>query len=179
MTTTINMYGNDGTNGDTEVAAGTNFTYLKEGATSVQTSDYFAVGSTVEVLPVTWDDGVAAAAAPTGSDLANVGTDVSGTGYKSNNVYRSFKVTGHVTNEFNREFAKLDSFPADDGITPTTTNANKPKYNLKITSNNATVHTYPDLAAQITVNEVQVIVFGTGASTQTGTFKLYYGTEET
>merc|ERR550537_1115477 len=96
-----------------------------------------------------------------------------------NNKYRKFKVTGHVTNPFNREFAKLDSFPADDGITPTTTNANKPKYNLKITSNNATVHTYPDLAAQITVNEVQVIVFGTGASTQTGTFKLYYGTEET
>merc|ERR1712072_615542 len=72
-----------------------------------------------------------------------------------------------------------DSFPADDGITPTTTNANKPKYNLKITSNNATVHTYPSLAAKVTVNEIQVIVFGTGADDQTGTFKLYYGTEET
>merc|ERR1719446_1322520 len=184
MTTTINMYGNDGTNGDTEVAAGTNFTYLKEGATSVQTSDYFAVGSTVEVLPVTWDDGAAAAAAPTGSDLANVGTDVSGTGYNSNNVYRSFKVTGHVTNEFNREFAKLDSFPADDGITDATALKDRPDYNLKITSNNATVRTYPPtgtgIAAKITLNEVQIITLGNGqdGADQNTVWKLYYKGEE-
>merc|ERR1711871_1416618 len=31
--------------------------YLKSSATSRQTSDYFAVGSTVEVLPTTWKDG--------------------------------------------------------------------------------------------------------------------------
>merc|ERR1711988_384727 len=184
-----------------EAATKNNFAYLKESAISVETSDYFAVGSTVEVLGTTWSSkfDCAADAAGAGSDAAStraaciakntgcsggqclwaqraIDTDVTITG---NNKYRKFKVTGHVTNPFNREFAKLDSFPADDGTTPTTTNANKPKYNLKITSNNATVHTYPDLAAQITLNEVQVIVFGTGASTQTGTFKLYYETEET
>merc|ERR1711988_1329532 len=32
-----------------------------------------------------------------------------GKGGRSNNAYRKFKITGHVTNEFNREFAKLDS----------------------------------------------------------------------
>jgi hypothetical protein len=179
LTTTIEIHGTDGTDGDMDLAAGTNFAYLKEGATSVQTSDYFAVGSTVEVLPVTWDDGAAAATAPTGSNLASVGTDVSGSGYNSNNVYRSFKVTGHVTNEFNREFAKLDSFPANDGVTPATTNANKPDYNLKITSNNGTVHSYPSVAAKITLNEVQVVVMGNGETGQSGqVFKLYYKGEE-
>jgi hypothetical protein len=111
--------------------------------------------------------------------LASVGTDVSGSGYNSNNVYRSFKVTGHVTNEFNREFAKLDSFPANDGVTPATTNANKPDYNLKITSNNGTVHSYPSVAAKITLNEVQVVVMGNGETGQSGqVFKLYYKGEE-
>jgi len=147
------------------IAAGKNFAYLKESAISVQTSDYFAVGSSIEVMGTTWDDDA-------------IGTDVD-VGVLSNNKYRKFKVTGHVTNPFNREFAKLDSFPADDGITPLTANSAKPDYNLKITSNNATVHTYPSLAAQVTVNEIQVVVFGTGADDQTGTFKLYYGTEET
>merc|ERR1719379_147845 len=33
------------------------FAYLQSGATSRQTSHYFAVGSTVEVLGTTWDDG--------------------------------------------------------------------------------------------------------------------------
>merc|ERR1711959_852767 len=96
-----------------------------------------------------------------------------------NNAYRKFKVTGHVTNPFNREFAKLDSFPADDGISLATANSDKPDYNLRITSNNATVRTYPSKAAQITVNEIQVVIFGTGADAGTGTFKLYYKGEET
>merc|ERR1712167_24362 len=131
-------------------ADGMNFAYLHEGRTSVQTSDYFAVGSTL-----------------TGDD------------YNSNNLYRKFKVTGHVTNEFNREFAKLDTFPADDGITPASTNADKPDYNLKITSNNATVHTYPSVPGRINVNEVQVIVMGTGQTDESGQiFKLYYKGEE-
>merc|ERR1719247_2951398 len=153
MTTTINV-------ADLLItdAANINFAYLKEGKTSVQTSDYFAVGATIEVLGTTWDDGTK-------------GTDTTNTG---NNAYRKFKVTGHVTNPFNREFAKLDSFPADDGILPATANSAKPDYNLRITSNNATVRTYPSKAAQITVNEIQVVIFGTGADAGTGTFKLYY-----
>merc|ERR1711871_766540 len=76
--------------------------FLYSSATSRQTSDYFAVGSTVEVLPSTWDDG-----APQTTITAS-----STTSYNSNNLYRKFKVTGHVTNQFNTEFAKLDSFPA-------------------------------------------------------------------
>lgn len=143
-----------------------NYAYLKEGKTSVQTSDYFAVGSTVEVMGTTWDKD------STGTD---VDVDV-----LSNNKYRTFKVTGHVTNEFNREFAKLDSFPADDNIGPATTNANKPDYLLKITSNNGTTHSYPELAARINVNEVQIITVGTG-QTDANTnqvWKLYYKGEE-
>merc|ERR1740138_1194469 len=34
-----------------------NYAYLKEGKFSVQTSDYFAVGSTIEVLGTTWSSG--------------------------------------------------------------------------------------------------------------------------
>jgi len=191
----------------------TNFAYLKEGKTSVQTSDYFAVGSTIEVLGTTWDDSA-------------VATDVTATTSTSNNLYRKFKVTGHVTNEFNREFAKLDSFPADDPydfntalgicqgvatvgvgsgfasgvVTACDQNpagticgdgsneackftellTDRIDYNLKITSNNATVHTYPALAAKVTVSEVQVLVLGTGyTNANTGkVWKLYYKGEE-
>jgi hypothetical protein len=75
-------------------ADGMNFAYLHEGRTSVQSSDYFAVGSTIEVLDTTWAD-------------ATPGTTLTGDDYNSNNLYRKFKVTGHVTNQFNREFAKL------------------------------------------------------------------------
>jgi len=159
------------TSGDLLVTANKiNYAYLKEGATSVQTSDYFAVGSTIEVMGTTWDDG-------------NKDDDVD-VGVLSNNKYRTFKVTGHVTNEFNREFAKLDSFPADDNIGPSTTNANKPDYLLKITSNNGTTHSYParaaSLAARINVNEVQIIILGSGQdSANIGqVWKLYYKGEE-
>jgi hypothetical protein len=151
--------------------AGTNFIYLKEGKISVQTSDYFAVGSTVEVLGTTWTKGT-------------LGTDVATSG-ASNNAYRKFKITGHVTNEFNREFAKLDSFPADDGVTVATANNAKPDYNLKITSNNGTVRTYPavgtGIAAKVTVNEIQVITLGTGKkdANTNQVWKLYYKGEET
>jgi len=158
------------------VSAGKNFAYLKESAISVQTSDYFAVGSTIEVLGTTWDD----ASVNTDVDVAVGAADTANSALNpSNNKYRKFKVTGHVTNPFNREFAKLDSFPADDGVSPLTPNEDKPDYLLKITSNNATVHTYPSVTAQVTVNEIQVVVIGTGANDQTATFKLYYGTEET
>merc|ERR1712178_567347 len=94
------------------------FAYLKSSATSRQTSDYFAVGSTVEVLASTWDDGSCSDAAYTtkAGCTANSGTwtdatQTTVTDY-SNYVYRKFKVTGHVTNEFNTEFAKLDAVPS-------------------------------------------------------------------
>jgi hypothetical protein len=157
---------------------GENFAYLHEGATSVQTSDYFAVGSTVEVLGTTYD-----------SDT-NPQTDfVAGSaGYTSKNAYRKFKVTGHVTNQFNREFAKLDSFPADDGVSVTTPLADRPDYHLKITNNNATVRTYKDnsvspnvgLAVRVIDQEVQLLVLGTGDTDQNddSVYKLYYKGEE-
>merc|ERR1712159_822842 len=149
------------------------YAYLKEGATSVQTSDYFAVGATVEVLPITWLDAAAG--------LPDVKIDAAANGGRSNNAYRKFKITGHVTNEFNREFAKLDSFPADDGVARAAANTAKPAYNLKITSNNGTVHQYADAGVTIHVNEVQILTIGDGKTTAKGNahvFKLSYKGEE-
>merc|ERR1711998_587989 len=91
------------------------------------------------------------------------------------------------------EFAKLDSFPADDGITDATALKDRPDYNLKITSNNATVRTYPPtgtgIAAKITLNEVQIITLGNGqdgadnpdvggTGVTATVWKLYYKGEE-
>merc|ERR1711988_502971 len=175
MTTTINAADLLVTNG-----ANINFAYLKEGKTSVQSSDYFAVGSTVEVLGTTWDDVTVGADVDVAVGIAETSNSALN---PSSNKYRTFKVTGHVTNEFNREFAKLDSFPADDGITASTANEDKPDYNLKITSNNGTVHTYPSVAATVTVNEIQIITLGTGQQDQNSAtnqiFKLQYKGEET
>jgi hypothetical protein len=135
--------------GLTAADAKTNFAYLYEGVTSQQSSDYFAVGSSIEVM----------------------GTGKLGA-TACNNQYRKFKVTGHVTNSFNKEFAKLDSFPADDGTTNTYLNKD---YLLKITSNNGTVHNYNDKNVRINVQEVQVIVLGDGASSTTdAVFTLEY-----
>ena len=44
-------------------------------------------------------------------------TQTTVTGY-SNNLYRKFRVTGHVTNQFNTEFAKLDAFPSAGKLAP-------------------------------------------------------------
>merc|ERR1712054_507010 len=135
--------------------------YLVSSATSRQTSDYFAVGSTVEVLASTWDDGA---------------TETTVTDY-SNNLYRKFKVTGHVTNQFNTEFAKLDVFPSAEAnsqpvVTGSGTTAveleDLPDYNLKITSNNGTVRSYESTATTVTVNEVQVLVLATGIDNSQG-----------
>jgi hypothetical protein len=126
----------------------TRYAYLHSPKTSLQTSDYFAVGSTIDVLPTTWEKAVE-------GSVVNIKDT-------SNNAYRKFRVTGHVTNEFNTEFAKLDSFPADDGIGHATGLDDRPDYNLKITSNNGTVHSYSDVAVQITLNEVQVLSLGNG-----------------
>jgi len=149
--------------------AHTRYAYLESSKTSRQTSDYFAVGSTIEVLPTTWN---------TGAPETDVDIKVT-----SNNAYRKFRVTGHVTNQFNTEFAKLDSFPADDGIGPTTALASRPDYNLKITSNNGTVHSYSDVAVQITLNEIQILSLANGLDSEmTGAsniYKLRYKGEET
>merc|ERR1711912_223335 len=161
----------------TSDAVALRFAYLVSSATSRQTSDYFAVGSTVEVLASTWDDGSCSDAAYTtkAGCTANSGTwtdatQTTVTDY-SNNVYRKFKVTGHVTNEFNTEFAKLDAVPsAEANSQPVKTGSGSaaieledlPDYNLKITSNNGTVRSYVDTATKVTVNEVQVLVLATG-----------------
>merc|ERR1711912_112734 len=171
----------------TSDAVALRFAYLVSSATSRQTSDYFAVGSTVEVLATTWDDGACNDAAVTTQVLC-VGTyDNSGGGGTatdprvwsgmttvtdySNNLYRKFKVTGHVTNGFNTEFAKLDAFPSAEAnsqpvVTGSGTTAieleDLPDYNLKITNNNGTVRSYVDTATKVTVKEVQVLVLATG-----------------
>merc|ERR1712178_460450 len=113
---------------------GTNFAYLHEGATSQQSSDYFAVGSAIEV----------------------VGTNVLGDRTSSpttTNKYRRFKVTGHVTNPFNKEFSKLDSFPSTETVADTAGTFKAIDYLLKITSNNGTVHTYEN--TKVTVHRMK------------------------
>merc|ERR1711871_837900 len=163
--TSIPVTSTDGASGGTKLR----FAYLQSSVTSRQTSDYFAVGATVEVLPTTRDDGA---------------KETSVTDY-SNNVYRKFKVTGHVTNPFNTEFAKLDAFPsAEANSQPVETGAasatkiqldDLPDYNLKITDNNGTVRSYENTATIVTVNEVQVLVLRDGlSSTKEAAFKLSY-----
>merc|ERR1711871_828021 len=154
------------------------FAYLVSSATSRQTSDYFAVGSTVEVLASTWDDGTCSddsyttkAGCTANSGTWTDATQTTVTDY-SNNVYRKLKVTGHVTNEFNTEFAKLDAFPsAEANSQPVETGSadaakiqldDLPDYNLQITNNNGTVRSYENTATIVTVNEVQVLVLATG-----------------
>merc|ERR1712196_191731 len=120
---------------------------------------------TVEVLPSTWDD-----------DAKE--STITGTSYNSNNLYRKFRVTGHVTNQFNTEFAKLDAFPAAEANSqPVETGAadaakiqldDLPDYNLKITNNNGTVRSYENTATIVTVNEVQVLVLATGIDNSQG-----------
>merc|ERR1711871_508842 len=170
------------------------FAYLQSGATSRQTSDYFAVGSTVEVLPTTLDDGscndgtIKKQVDCTGAYDTNGDDNLDGTrawsgmttvNDYSNNLYRKFKVTGHVTNQFNTEFAKLDAFPAAEAISqPVATTgsviATLPDYNLKITNNNGTVRSYENIKPIITVNEVQVIVIQNGITDDAASFKLSY-----
>jgi len=111
----------------------------------------------------------------------------------ASNAYRKFKVTGHVTNQFNKEFAKLDAFPEDDKdtsgnvVTATTASNVRPDYNLKITHNNGTVREYVTAtgggersnAFKVTVNEVQKIVIGDGGTDAASNevWKLMYGSE--
>jgi len=59
-------------------------------------------------------------------------------------------------------------------------NTGMPKYNLKITSNNGTVHQYADKAVTINVQEEQLLTIGTGqvAKATADVFKLSYKGEE-
>merc|ERR1711988_687702 len=145
------------------VPTGSNFAYLHEGATSQQSSDYFAVGSTIEVV---------------GTNV--LGDRTSSVGVTTTNKHRRFKVTGHVTNPFNKEFAKLDSFPSTETVADTAGTFKAIDYLLKITSNNGTVHTYENTQVTVHKNEVQILTIGDGG-TNPGTneiFKLQYKGEE-
>jgi len=122
--------------------------------TSIITEDYFAVGSTVEVLDTTWD-----------LDEANMANDV-----QSANAYRTFKVLSHVRNGHGHYFAKLDSTPTDDSTS---------NYALKVTSNNYTVTTRKNIELSAVQEEVQSLRAFTGdkmiISTVAGTdaYRLY------
>jgi hypothetical protein len=145
------------------VPSGSNFAYLHEGATSQQSSDYFAVGSAIEVV---------------GTNV--LGDRTSSVGVTTTNKHRRFKVTGHVTNPFNKEFAKLDSFPSTETVADTAGTFKAIDYLLKITSNNGTIHTYENTQVTVHKNEVQILTIGDGG-TNPGTneiFKLQYKGEE-
>jgi len=122
--------------------------------TSIITEDYFAVGSTIEVLDTTWD-----------LDHAAMQNDA-----QSANKYRTFKVLSHVRNGHGHYFAKLDSTPTDDSTS---------NYALKVTSNNYTVTTRKNIELSAVQNEVQSLRAFTGdllkMSTVAGTdaYRLY------
>jgi hypothetical protein len=99
---------------------------------SIITDDYFAVGSTVEVLDTTWD------------------LDASGMpdATQSTNAYRKFQVLSHVKNIHGHSFAKLDSSPTSDSAS---------NYALKVTTNNHTVTARTDIEINAVQNEVQSI----------------------
>jgi len=99
---------------------------------SIITDDYFAVGSTVEVLDTTWD------------------LDASGMpdATQSTNAYRKFQVLSHVKNIHGHSFAKLDSSPTTDSAS---------NYALKVTTNNHTVTTRTNIEINAVQNEVQSI----------------------
>jgi len=101
-------------------------------ATSQNTGDYFAVGSTIEVLDTTWD-------------LNEAETDVTVT----DNVYRSFKVLSHVSNVHGQTFAKLDSIP---------TTASSTNYALKVTTHNSTITARTGITLHAHKQEVQEIL---------------------
>jgi hypothetical protein len=103
-------------------------------ATSQNTGEHFAVGSTIEVLPQTWDRTDRDADIPDGGIVAN--------------AYRSFKVLSHVSNVHGQTFAKLDS-------TPTT--ASGENYALKVTTHNSTVSTRTGVTLNAAQGEVQEI----------------------
>lgn len=109
-------------------------------ATSQNTGDYFAVGSTIEVLDTTWD-------------LNEAETDVTVT----DNVYRSFKVLSHVSNVHGQTFAKLDSIP---------TTASSTNYALKVTTHNSTITTRTGITLYAHKQEVQEILSITSSDVQ-------------
>jgi len=113
-------------------------------ATSQNTEDYFAVGSTIEVLDTTWD-------------LHAPESDVDVT----DNVYRSFKVLSHVKNVHGQTFAKLDSVP----VTASSTN-----YALKVTTHNSTVTTRTGITINAHTQEQQEILSLDSSNKQAGTF---------
>jgi hypothetical protein len=119
-------------------------------ATSQNTGEYFAVGSTIEVLPTTWD-------------RTNRDDDIT----VSDNAYRTFKVLSHVSNVHGQTFAKLDS-------TPTT--ASGANYALKVTTHNSTVTTRTSVtlnAAQGEVQEIWAMADFRGAAHADDQYRIY------
>jgi len=104
-------------------------------ATSQNTEEHFAVGSTIEVLPKTWDRSDRDADIPTTGNV--------------DNAYRSFRVLSHVSNVHGQTFAKLDS-------TPTT--ASGANYALKVISHNSTVTKRTGITLNAAQAEVQNIL---------------------
>merc|ERR1711959_100537 len=121
--------------------------------TSQQTEDYFAVGSTIEVLDHTWVD-------------TTLTSTVAATSIK--NEYRKFKVLGHVKNQHGKMFAKLDGTPETDSTTD---------YNFRVTSNNGTQSQFKNVRIVASAGEVQTIKQVDGnnvlALQSTETFRLY------
>jgi hypothetical protein len=131
--------------GDNAVADGTGMMYIRiDGTadrpttTSVDTNEYFAVGSVIDVLDTTFT-----AAAPQ--------TDVNAqtTPAYTKNVHRSFKVLSHVKNSHGRWFAKLDSIPETD---------NSQDYALRVSTNNHTIAQHTSIRMNAAAQEVQTIM---------------------
>jgi len=131
--------------GDNNGADGTGMMYIRiDGTadrpttTSVDTNEYFAVGSVIDVLDTTFT-----AAAPQ--------TDVNAQSNPAytKNVHRSFKVLSHVKNSHGRWFAKLDSIPETD---------NSQDYALRVSTNNHTIAQHTNIRMNAAAQEVQTIM---------------------
>merc|ERR1711939_880761 len=138
---------------DGQIFGKIDYTQDRPTQTSQLTEDYFAVGSTIEVLDHTWVD-------------TTLTSTVAATSIK--NEYRKFKVLGHVKNGHGKMFAKLDGTPETDSTTD---------YNFRVTSNNGTttaIKTVNVVASQNEVQNIRVLSAGNVfAPTSTDGFRLY------
>ena len=138
---------------DDQIFGKIDYTQDRPTQTSQLTEDYFAVGSTIEVLDHTWVDTTLTSTVP--ATLIK-------------NEYRKFKVLGHVKNGHGKMFAKLDGTPETDSTTD---------YNFRVTSNNGTttaIKTVNVVASQNEVQNIRVLSAGNVfAPVLNETFRLY------
>jgi len=138
---------------DGQIFGKIDYTQDRPTQTSQLTEDYFAVGSTIEVLDHTWVD-------------TTLTSTVAATSIK--NEYRKFKVLGHVKNGHGKMFAKLDGTPETDSTTD---------YNFRVTSNNGTQSQFKNVRIVASAGEVQTIKQVDSnnvlALQSTETFRLY------